>query len=80
MSSTLTQVTPDGTTTTFTHPQNAHPAADLAGWHPPGTVGRTTVTITPSENTPAAGTTTAAGVVPAALFVRLTASQAAGSP
>ena len=90
----LTQVTSDGTTTTFTHPQNPSPAADvsagyewstdLGSWHPPGTAGGTTVTITPNENTPTAGTTTvtvtAAGAVPATLFVRLTASQAAGSP
>jgi len=89
----LAEVASDGAAITFTHPQNAHPAADvtaayewstdLAGWHLPGSVGGTTVTITPSENTPTTGTTTvtvtAEGAVPAALFVRLKASQAAGS-
>ena len=70
----------------FTHPQNAHPAgdlaafyqwsADLAAFHPPGTtVNGTTVAITPVPNQPVAGTTTVhatvAGTPLARLFVRV---------
>ena len=85
----LTQVSSDGTSVSFQHLQNASPASDVTGdyewstdlenWHAPGTVGATTVTITPILNDPVAGTTsvtaTASGTIPAQLFVRVKAVQ-----
>jgi len=72
-----------GNTFTFTHPQNAAPAADLravyrwstdlTAFHPGGeTSGGTTVNFTTEANTPSPGftrvTATATGTLPARLF------------
>jgi hypothetical protein len=79
-----------GNTFTFTHPQNATPASDLAAayqwsldlgsFHASGaSAGGITVNLVPAPNTPSAGTTTVTatvtGTVPPKLFVRLGVSQ-----
>lgn len=82
----LTAVTSDGSGASFQHPQNPNPASDLAAvyewstdlatWNLSGAaVGGTTVSITATPDTPAAGTTSvsavATGTVPGKLFLRI---------
>ncbi|RYD20781.1 MAG: hypothetical protein EOP88_13730, partial [Verrucomicrobiaceae bacterium] len=84
----LTNVISDGTTLTFEHPSTATPpsglttsyqwSSDLATWHASGEeVNGTTITLTASPDTPAAGTTrvtaTITGSAPPAIFLHLQA-------
>jgi hypothetical protein len=88
----ITNISRSGSALSFQHPQNASMAADvsavslwstdLAQWHESGaTSGGVTVNFTSAPNTPSAGITTEtgaiSGTVPAKLFVRMKALQAA---